>query len=50
MNNKEFKMLMKDVYSEYIVALKKYRKEMTHFTKNGVYHEWTKNKYKDVER
>lgn len=48
--NKDFRKLIEEVYLEYKVELKKYRKEITHFTKNGVYHEWKKNNYKDCER
>lgn len=50
MTNKEFKEFIQDINLQYIAEFKKYRKEMTHFTKNGIYQEWEKNKYKEIER
>lgn len=49
MTNKKFWNFIQDINLEYITEFKKYRKEMTHFTRNGIYQEWTKNKYKEIE-
>ena len=43
--NEEIEKLINEVYIEYKVIFKKYRKETTHFSKDGKYVEWTKNDY-----
>ena len=41
----EFQVLIQEVYREYKSVFKKYRKETTHFSKDGKYVEWIKNDY-----
>lgn len=41
----EIRILIQEVYIEYKSILKKYRKETTHFSKDGKYVEWVKNDY-----
>lgn len=44
MTKREFKLFVQDVYIEYRYLFQNYRKDVTHFTKNGKYQEWNKNK------
>lgn len=46
MTNKEFKLFVHDVYIEYRYLFQDYRKDVTHFTKNGKYQEWEKNYFR----
>ena len=41
----EIQILINEVYIEYKTIFKKYRKETTHFSKDGKYVEWVKNDY-----
>lgn len=41
----EIQILINEVYIEYKAIFKKYRKETTHFSRDGKYVEWTKNDY-----
>ena len=41
----EIQILIQEVYIEYKAVFKKYRKETTHFSKDGKYVEWIKNDY-----
>ena len=41
----EIQILIQEVYVEYKTVFKKYRKETTHFSKDGKYVEWVKNDY-----
>ena len=41
----EIQILIQEVYIEYKTIFKKYRKETTHFSKDGKYVEWVKNDY-----
>ena len=41
----EIQILIQEVYIEYKTTFKKYRKETTHFSRDGKYVEWTKNDY-----
>ncbi len=50
MTNREFKMFVHDVYIEYRYLFQDYRKEVSHFSKNGKHQEWTKSKYDKHER
>ena len=55
MNNKEkisfekseIQILIQEVYIEYKTVFKKYRKETTHFSRDGKYFEWVKMIMKD---
>ena len=51
MNNKEkyeLQILLNEVYAEYKYVFRKYRKESSHFSRNGLYKQWVKNKYKEI--
>lgn len=41
----EIQILIREVYIEYKSVFKKYRKETTHFSRDGKYIEWIKNDY-----
>ena len=41
----EIQILIQEVYIEYKTVFKNYRKETTHFSRDGKYVEWTKNDY-----
>ena len=41
----EIQILINEVSIEYKSVFKKYRKETTHFSKDGKYVEWVKNDY-----
>lgn len=41
----EVYILIQETYIEYKAIFKKYRKETTHFSRDGKYVEWTKNDY-----
>lgn len=41
----EVQVLINEVYIEYKSIFKKYRKETTHFSRDGKYVEWIKNDY-----
>ena len=42
----EIQILINEVYIEYKTIFKKYRKETTHFSRDGKYVEWTKKNKK----
>lgn len=44
----EIQMLLNEVYAEYKYVFRKYRKQSSHFSKNGLYKQWVKNKYKEI--
>ena len=44
----EIQMLLNDVYAEYKYVFRKYRKQSSHFSRNGLYKQWVKNKYKEI--
>ena len=45
---KEIQMLLNEVYTEYKYVFRKYRKQSSHFSRNGLYKQWVKNKYKEI--
>lgn len=47
---KEINELIRDIYLEYRYLFQKYRKDMSHFSRNGSYKESLKTKYTDYER
>ena len=44
----EIQMLLNEVYAEYKYVFRKYRKQSSHFSRNGLYKQWVKNKYKEI--
>lgn len=44
----ELRELLNDVYAEYKYVFRKYRKESSHFSRNGLDKQWVKNKYKEI--
>ena len=44
----EIQMLLNEVYTEYKYVFRKYRKQSSHFSRNGLYKQWVKNKYKEI--
>lgn len=44
----EIQMLLNEVYTEYKYVFRKYRKESSHFSRNGLYKQWVKNRYKEI--
>ena len=44
----ELQMLLNEVYTEYKYVFRKYRKHSRHFSRNGLYKQWVKNKYKEI--
>ena len=51
MNNNEIyelKIILNEVYIEYKYVFRKYKKQSSHFSKNGLYKQWVKNKYKEI--
>ena len=44
----EIQMLLNDVYAEYKYVFRKYRKQSSHFSRNGLYKQWVKNRYKEI--
>ena len=44
----EFQNLLNDVYAEYKYVFRKYKKESSHFSRNGLYKQWVKNIYKEI--
>ena len=44
----EIQMLLNEVYAEYKYVFRKYRKQSSHFSRNGLYKQWVKNKYKET--
>ena len=44
----ELQMLLNEVYAEYRYVFRKYRKQSSHFSRNGLYKQWVKNKYKEI--
>ena len=44
----ELQMLLNEVYIEYKYVFRKYKKQSSHFSKNGLYKQWVKNKYKEI--
>ena len=44
----ELQVLLNDVYAEYKYVFRKYRKQSSHFSRNGLYKQWVKNKYKEI--
>ncbi len=46
--NKELQDLLNSVYAEYKYVFRKYKKQTSHFSKNGVYKQWIKNSYKEI--
>ena len=44
----EIQMILNDVYAEYKYVFRKYRKQSSHFSRNGLYKQWVKNKYKEI--
>ena len=44
----ELQMLLNEVYTEYKYVFRKYRKQSSHFSRNGLYKQWVKNKYKEI--
>lgn len=45
----EIKMLIESTCLEYKKEFKKHRKEVSHFSKGGLYQEWEKNRYRSEE-
>lgn len=50
MKNEELKILVHDIYIQYRYLFQNYRKEVSHFSRNGKIQEWTKNRYEFKER
>ena len=51
MNNNEIyelKIILNEVYIEYKYVFRKYRKQSSHFSRNGLYKQWVKNRYKEI--
>lgn len=44
----EIQMLLNEVYTEYKYVFRKYRKQSSHFSRNGLYKQWVKNRYKEI--
>ena len=44
----KIQLLLNEVYTEYKYVFRKYRKESSHFSINGLYKQWVKNKYKEI--
>lgn len=44
----EIQMLLNEVYAEYKYVFRKYRKQSSHFSRNGLYKQWVKNRYKEI--
>ena len=44
----EIQMLLNEVYTEYKYVSRKYRKQSSHFSRNGLYKQWVKNRYKEI--
>lgn len=44
----EFQNLLNDVYAEYKYVFRKYKKESSHFSRNGLYKQWVKKIYKEI--
>ncbi len=44
-NKEEYQEIIREVYIEYKYVFKQYRKETTHFSRDGKYVEWIKNDY-----
>ena len=44
----EIQMLLNEVYAEYKYVFRKYRKQSSQFSRNGLYKQWVKNKYKEI--
>lgn len=45
----EVKILIQEACEEYKKEFRKHRKDVTHFSKDGLYQEWEKNKFKERE-
>ena len=45
MEKEKFKDLVHNIYVQNRYLFQKYRNEVTHFSRNGIVQEWTKNKY-----
>lgn len=49
MEKEKLKDLVHNIYVQNRYLFQKYKKEVTHFSKNGIVQEWTKNKYEFKE-
>lgn len=49
MEKEELKQLVHELYVENRNLFQKYRHEVSHFSRNGLVQEWTKNKYEYKE-
>lgn len=45
MEKEKFKDLVHELYVQNRFLFQKYRHEVSHFSRNGIVQEWTKNKY-----